>query len=125
MCFVQCNSKNCGLANCSNQPFKKFPGEKSFKVATAGKKGVGLIATRRIPKGSFIVEYVGEVRNFQVLTNFQVMTVEQWIDRQREDGNEKKHFYVMELTADHMADASRKVRRNFQVFQISRAMRVD
>ena len=37
------------------------------------------------------------------------MTVEQWIDRQREDGNEKKHFYVMELTSDHMADASRKV----------------
>jgi len=35
---------------------------------SAGEKGVGLIATRAIPKGAFIVEYVGEVRrNFQVL----------------------------------------------------------
>ena len=104
MCFVQCNQKNCALPNCRNKPFKKIPAEKNFKVQNAGKKGVGLIATKLIPRGSFIVEYVGEV-----------MTVDQWIDRQREDGNEKKHFYVMELTSDHMADASRKVSTNFQV----------
>ena len=56
MSFIQCDKKNCNRPDCSNRPFlKKKNSRRNFQVQTAGKKGVGLIATETILKCSFIV----------------------------------------------------------------------
>ena len=100
ICFVQCHVKNCSNPKCGNRPFRTRgeggDGEKCFKVVSAGDKGMGLIASKDIKAGAFIIEYVGEV-----------MTTDQWLDRQAEE-EAQKHFYVMELTNEFMADASKK-----------------
>lgn len=84
---------------CGNKPFAKAAANKQlYKVVSAGSKGMGLHAKKAIEAHEFIVEYIGEV-----------MTVDEWADRQKaEPVGSSKHFYVMDLDGDHVVDASRK-----------------
>lgn len=63
---VECVSGHCVAADaatdsdCGNQQFTRKQGAK-IASARAGRKGFGLFAVDAIPRGAFIVEYVGEV----------------------------------------------------------------
>ena len=65
--LVQCDASNCGRGGrCGNRPFKQSTNLKQFAVHDTGQKGHGLFARRDYKGGSFVIEYVGEVRSSQV-----------------------------------------------------------
>lgn len=63
---VECVAGHCAAADaaadgdCGNQQFTRKQGA-AIQSARAGRKGFGLYAVDAIPRGAFIVEYVGEV----------------------------------------------------------------
>ena len=63
---VECVRGHCAAGaarpdgDCGNQQFSRKQGAR-IKSARAGRKGFGLYAVDAIPRGAFIVEYVGEV----------------------------------------------------------------
>jgi SET domain-containing protein len=62
----------------------------------AGGKGWGIVATARIPKGTFVIEYVGEVIDSEELED----RAENYIN--------DKHFYFLTLDANECIDARRR-----------------
>ncbi|XP_058786903.1 histone-lysine N-methyltransferase ASHH2-like isoform X1 [Vicia villosa] len=95
---IECVEGTCPCGDrCSNQQFqkRKYSRLKWFKC---GKKGYGLKALERVPKGHFIIEYVGEV-----LDNHA------YEERQREYALKgHRHFYFMTLNGSEVIDASAK-----------------
>lgn len=65
-------------------------------LTQAGGKGWGIRATARIPKGTFVVEYVGEVLDAEELEDRAELYVND------------KHFYFLTLDASECIDARKK-----------------
>jgi SET domain-containing protein len=64
--LVQCDASNCGRGGrCGNRPFIQCTNLKEFQVQDTAEKGQGLFCKRQFKEGSFVLEYVGEVRSSQ------------------------------------------------------------
>ncbi|KAG0625352.1 hypothetical protein M758_2G047800 [Ceratodon purpureus] len=98
MLNVECLPQMCPCGSlCTNQQFQKRDYAK-VELFRCGKKGHGLQAKQRIPRGSFVIEYVGEVLD---MPSFEA--------RQKEYSmNSQKHFYFMTLSANEVIDACSK-----------------
>lgn len=63
--YVECSPANCRLRalgkKCENAHFQRKRRVK-LAVADAGEKGRGLYAGEDVPAGTFVVEFLGEVR---------------------------------------------------------------
>nr|XP_024365673.1 histone-lysine N-methyltransferase ASHH2-like isoform X2 [Physcomitrium patens] len=98
MLNVECLPQQCPCGPfCTNQQFQKrlYANVELFRC---GKKGHGLRALENIPRGTFIIEYVGEVLD---MPSFEA--------RQKEYSmNSQKHFYFMTLSANEIIDACSK-----------------
>lgn len=97
--MIECHPKTCPCGDyCMNQRFQKkqYVDVDVFNTGTA--KGWGLRALQRIPAGSFVREYVGEVCSF---TEFQTRTTQY-----HEEG--RRHHYFMTLHGDQIIDATLK-----------------
>ncbi|GAB4819069.1 hypothetical protein N2152v2_006115 [Parachlorella kessleri] len=93
--LIHCDSRTCPCGErCSNRPFWQLdqPGMEVFLTDT---KGWGVRAAQPIPRGTFIVEYAGEVIN----------TAE--CQRRAEDAKRRNepHFYMMEMAPGQIIDA--------------------
>ncbi|EME29453.1 chondroitin-glucuronate 5-epimerase [Galdieria sulphuraria] len=94
--FTECHPEYCRTGSkCQNQRFQKCEYAR-VKLFQAGERGWGLKAAEFLPKGTFIIEYQGEV-----------IDTEEYERRKRRYAGER-HFYFMSLDSDHMIDASRK-----------------
>ncbi|XP_071703563.1 uncharacterized protein [Rutidosis leptorrhynchoides] len=83
--------------SCSNQQFQKRKFSK-LKCVPSGKKGLGLQLMEDIPKGRFVIEYVGEV-----------LDIRSYEARQKEYASKgHKHFYFMTLNGNEVIDACAK-----------------
>ncbi|XP_018319367.1 probable histone-lysine N-methyltransferase CG1716 [Agrilus planipennis] len=88
----------CSLGDrCTNKRFQKSK-QSACEVFRTEKKGLGIRATKIIPDGEFILEYVGEVIN-----------PDEFEDRATEYSKGKNsHFYFMALRSDAVIDATQK-----------------
>jgi len=94
--FTECHPEYCRGGNqCQNQRFQKCEYAR-VKLFPAGERGWGLKTMEFLPKGTFIIEYQGEV-----------IEMEEY-ERRKKRYTGEKHFYFMSLDSDHMIDASRK-----------------
>uniref|UniRef100_A0A7I4BUC1 Uncharacterized protein n=1 Tax=Physcomitrium patens TaxID=3218 RepID=A0A7I4BUC1_PHYPA len=95
---VECLPQQCPCGPlCTNQQFQKRT-YANVELFRCGKKGHGLRALENIPRGTFIIEYVGEVLD---MPSFEA--------RQKEYSmNSQKHFYFMTLSANEIIDACNK-----------------
>ncbi|KAH7424119.1 hypothetical protein KP509_12G090900 [Ceratopteris richardii] len=98
MLNIECVSQTCPCGDaCSNQQFQRRL-YKKVNWFRCGKKGFGLQVLEDASKGSFIIEYVGEVLN-----------VASYEARQREYAERgQKHFYFMTLSGSEIIDACYK-----------------
>lgn len=94
---VECD-KSCKLGEfCSNQRFQKFENAPCTVFITE-KKGYGLFASKRIPKNTFIMEFVGEV-----------VSAAEFNKRSKQYAKEKvRHCYVMTSEGSKQIDATKK-----------------
>ena len=96
--FIECVEEHCPCGSaCSNRPFsrKQFA---PMEVHRAGGKGFGLFAHRdepTIPKGNFLLEYVGEV----------VEESEYDYRKQSYLAEGQRHFYFMNVGTGEVIDA--------------------
>lgn len=93
-----CVSSNCGAGeNCQNQRFRKRDYIKSKPINT-GTRGWGLITEQDVKKGSFVIEYVGELID------------EHECNRRLEEKVQKndKNFYFLTIDKDRIIDAGPK-----------------
>lgn len=94
--FVECEHKLCPCGRqCQNRRFQKKMYAK-HKVHYMGPKGFGLLAAEKISKGSFIIEYCGEVLNDA-----------QTKERLKEYSG-ASNFYLLTLTQSETIDATKK-----------------
>ncbi|MCO5556647.1 hypothetical protein L7F22_010198 [Adiantum nelumboides] len=95
MLNIECVSQTCPCGDaCSNQQFQRRL-YKKVNWFRCGKKGFGLQAMEDVPKGTFIIEYVGEVLN-----------VASYEARQKQYAlGGQKHFYFMTLSGSEIIDA--------------------
>ncbi|WCJ43491.1 Histone-lysine N-methyltransferase ASHH2 [Euphorbia peplus] len=98
MLNIECVKGTCPCGDlCSNQQFQKRNYVK-MKWDRCGKKGFGLRLEEDIPKGHFLIEYVGEVLDMHT-----------YEARQKEYAfNSHKHFYFMTLNGSEVIDACAK-----------------
>nr|XP_043638915.1 histone-lysine N-methyltransferase ASHH2 [Erigeron canadensis] len=98
MLNIECVKGTCPCGDsCSNQQFQKRKYSK-LKCVSSGKKGFGLQLLEDIPKGRFLIEYVGEVLDMPA-----------YEARQREYALKgHKHFYFMTLNGSEVIDACAK-----------------
>lgn len=98
MLNIECVKGTCPCGDlCSNQQFQKRKYSK-LKCFPCGKKGYGLQLQEDIPKGRFLIEYVGEVLDMPA-----------YDARQREYASKgHKHFYFMTLNGSEVIDACAK-----------------
>lgn len=98
MLNIECVKGTCPCGEfCSNQQFQKRKYSK-LKCVPSGKKGYGLQLQEDIPKGRFLIEYVGEVLDMPA-----------YEARQREYASKgHKHFYFMTLNGSEVIDACAK-----------------
>lgn len=98
MLNIECVKGTCPCGDfCSNQQFQKRKYSK-LKCVQSGKKGCGLQLQEDIPKGRFLIEYVGEVLDMPA-----------YEARQREYASKgHKHFYFMTLNGTEVIDACAK-----------------
>lgn len=98
MLNIECAKGTCPCGElCSNQQFQKRKYAK-LKCFRCGKKGYGLQSEEDIPKGRFLIEYVGEVLDMHA-----------YEARQREYAVKgHKHFYFMTLNGSEVIDACAK-----------------
>ncbi|XP_065880732.1 histone-lysine N-methyltransferase ASHH2 isoform X2 [Euphorbia lathyris] len=98
MLNIECVQGTCPCGDlCSNQQFQKRNYVK-MKWDRCGKKGFGLRLEEDIPKGHFLIEYVGEVLDMHT-----------YEARQKEYAfNSHKHFYFMTLNGSEVIDACAK-----------------
>jgi histone-lysine N-methyltransferase ASH1L len=60
--FVECTPTLCPTGEkCSNQRILKRQWNKHLDVVLTNSKGFGVRSKKPIPKGDFIIEYVGEI----------------------------------------------------------------
>ncbi|KAH9308305.1 hypothetical protein KI387_036216, partial [Taxus chinensis] len=95
MLNIECVKETCPCGDlCSNQQFQKRL-YAEVRLLRCGKKGFGLQVLQEIPKGLFIIEYVGEVLDMQA-----------YDARQKEYAlRGQKHFYFMTLDSNEVIDA--------------------
>ncbi|KAH7387091.1 hypothetical protein KP509_16G004500 [Ceratopteris richardii] len=92
---IECISQTCPCGDaCSNQRFQK-QSYKKVAFFQCGKKGFGLQVLENVPKGDFILEYVGEVLNS---TAYEARHHEY-------QQNGQKHYYFMALSDSEIIDA--------------------
>ncbi|XP_071692179.1 histone-lysine N-methyltransferase ASHH2-like [Rutidosis leptorrhynchoides] len=98
MLNIECVKGTCPCGeSCSNQQFQKRKYSK-LKRVPSGKKGYGLQLLEDIPKGRFLIEYVGEVLDMHA-----------YAARQKEYASKgHKHFYFMTLNGSEVIDACAK-----------------
>ncbi|KAL8216276.1 hypothetical protein R6Q57_023113 [Mikania cordata] len=98
MLNIECVKGTCPCGDfCSNQQFQKRKYSK-LKCVPSGKKGCGLQLQEDIPKGRFLIEYVGEVLDMPA-----------YEARQKEYASKgHKHFYFMTLNGSEVIDACAK-----------------
>ncbi|KAI7730288.1 hypothetical protein M8C21_003030 [Ambrosia artemisiifolia] len=98
MLNIECVKGTCPCGElCSNQQFQKRKYSK-LKCFPTGKKGHGLQLQEDIPKGRFLIEYVGEVLDMHA-----------YEARQKEYASKgHKHFYFMTLNGSEVIDACAK-----------------
>lgn len=98
MLNIECVKGTCPCGEfCSNHQFQKRKYAK-LKCFPCGKKGYGLQLQEDIPKGRFLIEYVGEVLDMPA-----------YEARQREYASKgHKHFYFMTLNGSEVIDACAK-----------------
>lgn len=96
--MIECSPKNCPTGEfCTNRNFQRGS-IYDLEVFKAGKKGWGLRTNEEIQKGSFIMEYCGEVvdnNEFQRRTQIY-----------HDDGI--SHYYFMTLKQNEIIDATQK-----------------
>lgn len=67
----ECTTQTCSFgANCGNRPFslsKGGHGPYATKVKYTGSKGFGIYAEEDIPEDSFVLEYIGEGKNWLII----------------------------------------------------------
>ncbi|KOB67346.1 putative huntingtin interacting protein [Operophtera brumata] len=95
--MIECNSR-CPVGDrCTNRRFQKKENG-PLKVFYAAKKGCGVEAANDIPTGEFLMEYVGEVLDY-----------EQFYKRaQAYSDDNNLHHYFMSLKGDTVIDATLK-----------------
>ena len=97
MLMIEC-SKTCSLgSHCGNKRFTNIENAPTEVFKTAY-KGVGLRATADIPADSFIMEYVGEVLDYNKFKK----------RAKKYSKDDVQHFYFMALSSEHYIDASNK-----------------
>ncbi|KAK3009978.1 hypothetical protein RJ639_012833, partial [Escallonia herrerae] len=98
MLNIECVKGTCPCGElCSNQQFQKRKYAK-LKCFKCGKKGYGLQLQEDLPKGQFLIEYVG-----------QVLDMHAYEARQKEYAlNGHRHFYFMTLNGSEVIDACAK-----------------
>ncbi|KAG9457142.1 hypothetical protein H6P81_001650 [Aristolochia fimbriata] len=98
MLNIECVQGTCPCGDlCSNQQFQKHKYAKLMWFRS-GKKGYGLQLLEDVPRGNFLIEYVGEVLD---LHNYEA--------RQRDYASRgQKHFYFMTLNGSEVIDACAK-----------------
>ncbi|XP_073467023.1 histone-lysine N-methyltransferase NSD2 isoform X1 [Aquarana catesbeiana] len=98
MLMYECHPQVCPAgARCQNQCFTKRQYPETKIIKTEG-KGWGLIATRKIKKGEFVNEYVGEL-----------IDDEECMARIRHaQENDISHFYMLTIDKDRIIDAGPK-----------------
>eukprot|EP00124_Ichthyophonus_hoferi_P004879 Ihof_evm3s600 gene=Ihof_evmTU3s600 len=95
---MECDINICPCGSkCQNQSFRKGSTYR-IEVVQTEKKGRALRALEKIPRGSFVLEYVGEVLNIKEFKR----RVGQYCDEGL------VHFYFMNLGNGEMIDATRK-----------------
>lgn len=95
--MIECGSR-CNVGHrCTNRRFQKFQ-YSSCTVVRTELKGFGIMATKPIYPGEFVMEYVGEVLNAKQF--------EKRANAYSKDKN--KHYYFMALRSDAVIDATRK-----------------
>lgn len=94
---IECDT-NCKLGEfCGNQRFQRFDNA-PVTVFITEKKGYGLFASKDIPKGTFIMEFVGEIVS---MTEFKKRSLEYAKQKTR-------HCYVMTSSGKRLIDATKK-----------------
>ena len=98
MVFVECDPRSCPCGpQCSNQQFRRreYP---ELEAVRAGRKGWGLCPLGKLPRGQFVIEYVGEV-----------VTEEESLRRREEYAAAGvRHMYFMSLSSGELIDACKK-----------------
>ncbi|CAL8463009.1 g2543 [Coccomyxa elongata] len=96
--YIHCDPKQCPCGEyCSNRPFHALPMPKTELFLTEN-RGWGVKAAEHIPRGTFIVEYAGEVIEDQECRRRMAQAKETGL----------QHFYMMELAPGLIIDARNK-----------------
>eukprot|EP00884_Botryococcus_braunii_P021638 jgi/Botrbrau1/8158/Bobra.357_2s0006.1 len=96
--YIHCDPRLCPCGDrCSNRPFHLLEGPR-MKVFLTENRGWGVQASESIEKGSFIVEYAGEV--------IDIKECQARMRAANEAG--EPHFYMMELGPGLVIDARKK-----------------
>ncbi|BDA47993.1 probable histone-lysine N-methyltransferase, H3 lysine-36 and H4 lysine-20 specific isoform at N-terminal half [Coccomyxa sp. Obi] len=96
--YIHCDPKQCPCGEyCSNRPFHALPMPKTELFLTEN-RGWGVKAAEHIPRGTFIVEYAGEVIEEQECRRRMAQAKETGL----------QHFYMMELAPGLIIDARNK-----------------
>jgi len=98
---IECNPKLCPVelkhpGSCQNQRISKGKKPRT-EVRVSQQKGCGLFALEKIPKGTYVIEYVGEVVDERECAR-----------RLAEDYVDEKHKYLMCMNGGLVIDATRK-----------------
>jgi hypothetical protein len=96
---IHCDAKTCPCgAACANRPFHLLDPPPVEAFLTSNNRGHGVRAVRPIRRGSFVVEYAGEV--------IDAPEMRRRMEAQRRLG--QHHFYIMELGPGLFIDALRR-----------------
>jgi hypothetical protein len=99
MSQIICDPGTCPAGEtCRNVSFHRRPKRALRPFYTSDDRGWGLRTSKRIPKGEFVVEYVGEIID-KVECERRLKAVQR-----RGDSD----YYMMEISSDHVLDAAAK-----------------
>jgi histone-lysine N-methyltransferase NSD1 len=94
-----CDARTCPSGDaCSNRPFQQLPQPRTKPFLTRSGRGWGLKAAEAIPRGTFVVEYVGEIIDDDLCEQ------RLWADKAAGETN----FYMMEVNRNTVIDARHK-----------------
>ena len=97
MLYVECGSRCSAGGYCANKRFQRRE-YAPLELFKAGEKGLGLRSKSDLGAGDFLLEYVGEVIDFD---QFQKR-----LFKYSKAG--RKHWFFLALSAEHYLDATRK-----------------
>lgn len=99
MSSIICDPSTCpAVETCKNLSFHRRPKQTLRPFYTDDKRGWGLRTLKRIPKGEFVCEYVGEI-----VDKAECARRLKLLERRGESD-----YYMMEISSDHVLDASDK-----------------